>query len=42
MAKFGFHGTVLHPVEQDWVSKQEVEPEEITEQMRNREQNGLR
>lgn len=21
MAKFGFHGTVLHPVEQDWVSK---------------------
>lgn len=42
MAKFGFHGIVLHPVEQDWVSKQEVEPEEITEQMRNREQNGLR
>lgn len=40
MAKFGFHGTVLHPVEQDWVSKK-VEPEEMTEQMRKREQNGL-
>ena len=41
MVKFGFHGTVLRPVEQDRVSKKEVELKEMTEQMRKREQNGI-
>lgn len=41
MANFGFHGTVLLPVEHDRVSKKEVEPQEMTEQMRKREQNGM-